>query len=402
MIYDIRVENISKKYYLGAFAQGSLRSAISHIFNQGIRREAFWALRNISFNLPGGEAMGLVGPNGAGKSTLLKLIAGIAKPTSGNIKTRGRVASLLELGAGFHPELTGRENVFLYSSILGIKRRETLNNFDRIVAFSELEKFLDTPIKRYSSGMYVRLAFAVAAFVNPDILLVDEVLAVGDAGYRRKCLDRMEELRRQGTSLIFVSHNAHMVRRVCSTVLYIRQGQLAAEGPTEEIIQLYERDLRRSFQYSSHPRQNVEDQLAIEIRDILVTDREGVERDWFSYDEKVKFTLRYEAHTRISSPIFHFRLWRADETACFTIRSNQADAPLDIEALQGKGELSLILDPLQLYGGTYRLQCAIVDATNTIILSMAYSEWFQVSGTAPNIENEHLGVYVPHSKWELS
>src|SRR5262249_22137041 len=198
--------------------------------------ESFWALRGVSFSVADGEVVGVVGRNGAGKSTLLKLLSRITAPTEGRIRLRGRVASLLEVGTGFHPELTGRENVFLNGAILGMTRAEITRKFDEIVAFAEVERFLDTPVKRYSSGMYVRLAFAVAAHLDPEILLVDEVLAVGDAAFQRKCLGRMSDVARGGRTVLFVSHNLGAVRSLCSRSLYLRSGSLAMDGPTNATL----------------------------------------------------------------------------------------------------------------------------------------------------------------------
>jgi len=243
----VSLQEVSKEYRLGVLGAGSLRRAFGEALS-GLRVSSkdnrFFALQDVSFSLEKGETLGLIGPNGAGKSTTLRIIAGITKPTAGIVKVDGRLASLLELGAGFHPELTGRENIFLYSSILGIKRKEIQSLFDSIVDFSELEQFLDTPLKRYSSGMYVRLAFAVAAQLEPDILLVDEVLAVGDGGFRQKCLARMEQLRQQGTALIFVSHNMHMVTSICRRSILLVEGKIIQDGSSELSLKTYEQYLR--------------------------------------------------------------------------------------------------------------------------------------------------------------
>lgn len=201
--------------------------------------EDFWALRDVSFEIQPGEVVGIIGRNGAGKSTLLKLLSRITEPTEGRVTLRGRVASLLEVGTGFHPELTGRENIFLNGAILGMSRAEIRRKFDEIVAFAEVEKFLDTPVKRYSSGMYVRLAFAVAAHLEPEILVVDEVLAVGDAEFQKKCLGKMQDVAGQGRTVLFVSHNMEAVDRLTSRCLYLRSGALAQDGPTQEVVSNY-------------------------------------------------------------------------------------------------------------------------------------------------------------------
>ena len=239
----IQVEGLSKRYTLGA-----TRSLVSRISDavrgssQGAaatRPEAFWAVRDVSFDVGRGEIVGVIGHNGAGKSTLLKILSRITEPTSGHAAIRGRVASLLEVGTGFHPELTGRENVFLSGALLGMKAAEIRAAFDAIVEFAEVGKFLDTPVKRYSSGMYVRLAFAVAAHLKPEVLLVDEVLAVGDAAFQRKCLGKMSDVAQGGRTVLFVSHNMAAVANLCSRCLLLHKGEVAYFGDTEEAVRRY-------------------------------------------------------------------------------------------------------------------------------------------------------------------
>jgi lipopolysaccharide transport system ATP-binding protein len=252
----ISVENLSKRYIIGHQRQQSdtsLRDALSdgakrlvhkliHPFTapeNDPEREEFWAIKNISFDIQQGDRVGIIGRNGAGKSTLLKILSRITEPTSGRVAIKGRVASLLEVGTGFHPELSGRENVFLNGAILGMSKAEIKRNFDAIVAFSEVEKFLDTPVKHYSSGMYVRLAFAVAAHLEPEILIVDEVLAVGDAQFQKKCLGRMEEVGKEGRTVIFVSHNIGAVRSLCSHALLLDNGALVFDSESDKVIEYY-------------------------------------------------------------------------------------------------------------------------------------------------------------------
>ena len=208
--------------------------------NRANSEEEFWALKDVSFEIRRGERVGIIGRNGAGKSTLLKILSRITEPTTGRVEILGRVASLLEVGTGFHPELTGRENIYLNGAILGMTRREIRSKFDEIVDFAEVEKFLDTPVKRYSSGMYVRLAFAVAAYLEPEILVVDEVLAVGDASFQKKCLGKMRDVAGQGRTVLFVSHNMLAVRSLCSRAILLRKGQLANDGSAESVLHAYE------------------------------------------------------------------------------------------------------------------------------------------------------------------
>ena len=257
----IRVENLSKSYLLrhqdgGKAGYQSLRESLSNavssfgqkIFNKSSQieldaahntEEEFWALRDLSFEIKQGDRVGIIGRNGAGKSTLLKILSRITEPTTGKIGITGRVASLLEVGTGFHPELTGRENIYLNGAILGMDRVEIKKKFDEIVAFSEVEKFLDTPVKRYSSGMYVRLAFAVAAHLEPEILIVDEVLAVGDAQFQKKCLGKMEDVGKEGRSILFVSHNLGVVQTLCTRGIFLQRGTLQLDGTAHECVSGY-------------------------------------------------------------------------------------------------------------------------------------------------------------------
>jgi lipopolysaccharide transport system ATP-binding protein len=266
MTVAISVEDLSKKYIIGhqrrerysalrdVLANGAKRfaSKLLHPFatpEDGATHETFWALKEVSFTIQQGDRVGIIGRNGAGKSTLLKILSRITEPTSGRFSIRGRVSSLLEVGTGFHPELTGRENIFLNGAILGMRRAEIGRKFDEIVAFAEVEQFLDTPVKRYSSGMYVRLAFAVAAHLEPEILIVDEVLAVGDVQFQKKCLGKMEDVGKEGRTVLFVSHNMAVVNQLCTKGILMDKGQISAEGAVENILDQY---IQRSVVNRSH------------------------------------------------------------------------------------------------------------------------------------------------------
>ncbi len=235
--HAIVLEAVSKRYFLGA--RGGLRHLGRELLQRRAREE-LWALRDVSFVLESGRSLALVGPNGAGKSTLLKLISRVTRPTSGSVKVQGRLASLIEIGAGFHSELTGRENVFLNGAILGMSRREIARRLDDIVAFAELERFIDTPVKRYSSGMFARLGFSVAVHTDPEILLIDEVLAVGDARFRRRSYERVQQLSREHRTVVVVSHQMSMVRRICQQGIFLEGGRVAFSGSAEEVAQHYE------------------------------------------------------------------------------------------------------------------------------------------------------------------
>ena len=261
----ISVENLSKKYLLRHESGQQPYVALRDVLSDGVRNigrrllgcgtatavsakeEEFWALKDVSFEVSQGERIGIIGRNGAGKSTLLKILSRITEPTKGMVRIRGRVASLLEVGTGFHPELTGRENIYLNGAILGMAKEEIRRNFDEIVSFAEIEKFLDTPVKRYSSGMYVRLAFAVAAHLDPDILVVDEVLAVGDAQFQDKCLGKMAEAGRSGRTVLFVSHNMAAISQLCYRAVLLSGGEVRCCGPVETVVEHYLAQGRECF-----------------------------------------------------------------------------------------------------------------------------------------------------------
>jgi lipopolysaccharide transport system ATP-binding protein len=250
MTIAIKVDSISKRYKIGTapgkFRYGMLRDQIAAIPRKLFRREEgraginyIWALKDVSFDLEEGRVLGIIGRNGAGKSTLLKILSRVTEPTQGTVSVRGRVGSLLEVGTGFHPELTGRENIYLNGAILGMKRAEIESKFDEIVEFSEVAQFIDTPVKRYSSGMYLRLAFAVAAHLEPEILVVDEVLAVGDAEFQRKCLGKMNDVAAQGRTVLFVSHNMSAILRLTQEAIVMQKGMLTLRAPTNEAVDYY-------------------------------------------------------------------------------------------------------------------------------------------------------------------
>jgi lipopolysaccharide transport system ATP-binding protein len=253
----VRVKNISKRYRIGAAAPAymTFREAITQVVTAPFRNftrlrrltefkntdepDVVWALKDVSFDVQEGEVLGIIGRNGAGKTTILKILSRITEPSAGTVEIHGRVSSLLEVGTGFHPELTGRENVFLNGAILGMRKREIERKFDDIVSFAEIERFIDTPVKHFSSGMYVRLAFAVAAHLEPDILLVDEVLAVGDAQFQKKCLGKMGDIAKGGRTVIFVSHNMAAVQQLCPRAILLKNGRLDTDGPTQQVIRQY-------------------------------------------------------------------------------------------------------------------------------------------------------------------
>ncbi len=310
----IEVENLGKKYFIrhetlkyatlrDAMAQ-SVKSVGKRIFlgqkETAASIEEFWALKDVSFTVEQGDRLGIIGRNGAGKSTLLKVISRITEPTTGRIKLKGRVASLLEVGTGFHQELTGRENIFLNGAILGMSKEEIKKKFDEIVHFAEVEKFLDTPVKRFSSGMYVRLAFAVAAHLEPEILIVDEVLAVGDAQFQKKCLGKMEEVGREGRTILFVSHNMASVNMLCNRVCLLERGFSKMEGPSSDVIKLYLQSNNNEGTASQlYEAKGAPGNDSVTLRAVRVNDMDGRTRGLFNLDESIFL----EAEFTVLSPV---------------------------------------------------------------------------------------------------
>src|SRR5712671_3151490 len=247
--YVVEFDHIYKKFAMGeqhTTLRDFIAAGFGRVFRPGhrpdparLKKQEFWAVKDLSFHLKKGESMGIIGPNGSGKSTTLKLLSGILRPEQGTYNVKGRLSALIEVGAGFHPDLTGRENVFLNGSILGMTRKEINSKFNQIVEFAGVEEFIDTPVKRYSSGMAVRLGFAISAFIDPDVLLVDEVLAVGDTEFRNRCANRMEKMRRDGVTMILVSHNLNEVRNLCERTVMLFKGQVVMEGPSQKVLEKY-------------------------------------------------------------------------------------------------------------------------------------------------------------------
>jgi len=314
---SVEVDNISKKYIISKFQRETqFRDAILNyakrkLWNIKDNKEEVWALKQVSFSLEKGETVGIIGNNGAGKSTVLKILSKITYPTVGNIKINGRVASLLEVGTGFHDELTGRENVFLNGSILGMKKREVKAKLDEIVAYAEVEKFLDTPIKRYSSGMRMRLGFSVAAHLDTDILFVDEVLSVGDAAFQKKCLGTMGEMRTSGKTVIFVSHNMATVENLCPRVIWIDKGIIRQDGQALEVIENYLSQYNvlsaeSSMKYDFRNVFNRDGSGEIRFTGLEFLDTNGEPKTIVRSGDNLKVRLFYEVHETVVNPSFNF------------------------------------------------------------------------------------------------
>jgi lipopolysaccharide transport system ATP-binding protein len=354
-----------------------------------------WALKDVDFEVKKGDSLGLVGPNGAGKTTLLKLLARITTPSSGTITRNGTLSALIELGAGFHPELTGRDNVFLNGTILGMSREEIRRRFDEIVAFADIDRFIDTPVKRYSSGMAVRLGFAVASCMNPEVLLVDEVLAVGDALFQQKCLSRLSSLAREGSSIIFVSHNLYLVQAACNTALYLKNGTVAMQGSVNDVFHVYESDIHeervRRFDGATPAGGGDIEITAVEIGD------ESGKHPSIRSDELTRIRIHYTAYRSLGTSHVSTFILRADGMRCCMMRTRLDGFGFSIE--RGHGVVELELPPLPLVGGAYYVEASFLDETDSVSLvsAAARSDWFTVLGRA--ISGDESSVLEPHCIW---
>ncbi len=295
--------------------------------------ENLWALRDVSFSVSQGEAVGIIGPNGAGKTTLLKILAGITEPSSGEARTRGGVGALLDVGTGLHPELTGRENVFLMGSVLGMRRAEVRRRFDEIVSFAGVEQFLDTPVKRYSSGMRMRLAFATAAHIEPPIMVVDEVLAVGDAAFRERCLGKMSEVGRHGRTVLYVSHDLGSITRLCPRAIWLEKGQIRADGPAPEIVSSY---LDRGVAATLSAEFADDDELPCALTSVAIRDLHGELLSRPRRDQP--FVVDLGIRVRAPTPGLDLAIWLLNETGARVIDEDWSDAERDTSLCQEPGD----------------------------------------------------------------
>jgi lipopolysaccharide transport system ATP-binding protein len=385
----IQVSGLSKRYFIGASrrqSQDSLREWLAAQVRRGrhdAREKAIWALRDVSFAVGHGEVVGVIGRNGAGKSTLLKILSRITEPTKGRVVLNGRVGSLLEVGTGFHPELTGRENIYLSGAILGMTREEIGRKFDEIVAFSELEKFIDTPVKRYSSGMNVRLGFAVAAHLEPEILLVDEVLAVGDANFQKKSLGKMGDVAHGGRTVLFVSHNMAMVNKICQRAMLIDGGRLAFEGDTATVVQEYLARSRGSLDQAGGDNVNRQalanqdcDEIVVQDIELLMADGSPVGQR--EVEDGLIVKVHYTAKQRIVSPGFVVMLRTQDGVTLGRV-STMPISGYHIDAVEGDGTIEVVFDDLPFTGGRYFISFEVSRANLDWLLMLGDVAWFDMA-----------------------
>jgi ABC-type polysaccharide/polyol phosphate transport system ATPase subunit len=400
--------------------------------------ETFPALTDVSFAVPKGITYGVIGRNGSGKSTALKLVAGITKPTGGTVLVNGRVSALIELGAGFHPEISGRENVYINGIMLGLSKREIAARFDEIVEFAELKEFIDAPVKTYSSGMYMRLGFAVAIHVNPDVLLVDEVLAVGDEGFTHKCLDKFAEFRRLGKTILLVTHSLGLVERFCDQALWLDHGRAQAQGDPRRVIDAYLSSVEKSEDAqlaaatakavaavssdsktgptpplpaeparpaTAQPDGELKNMFEavegrwgsreIEITDVGLLDKAGQRCFVFHSGDPMAVRLKLTAHAPATDFVFGLSLFNADGVCCYG--TNTFIEEMDPERLEGQAEVTLSIDSLDLVEGTYKLDVAVhtCDGYPYDYHRLLYT--FRVKSRTPDV-----GIYRPHHRWSFS
>jgi lipopolysaccharide transport system ATP-binding protein len=363
----IQFSHVSKKYQLSSGRPRSFQEVFVQRRLRG-ERQAFWALRGVSFTIQAGEQVALIGTNGSGKSTILKLMSRVIDPTSGSIVAHGRIAGLLELGTGFHPDLTGRENIFLNGSILGIARSDVQRQLDAIIDFADIGPFIDVQMRNYSSGMVVRLGFSITTLLQPDILLIDEVLAVGDQNFQRKCLDRLAELQTAGVTLVFVSHGLDQVRRLCRRTIWIDRGMVRADGDSEEVAGAYLDALAPSYRPRFTPQFGVASHqrwgsFQAEITRVEMLNRDGVCPPYFKTGDFFRLRLHYLAHQRIQQPAFGMAFYRHDGT--HVNGPNSARGGLEIPFIEGRGWVDYTIEQLPLNQGEYELTVAIYDHGST-------------------------------------
>jgi lipopolysaccharide transport system ATP-binding protein len=399
----IEFENVHKRFILRHDRPRSFRElAVSLVKRRDGRQEELHVLRGVSFAAKEGEVLGIIGENGAGKTTILNLIARIIEPTSGEITTKGRVSTLLELGTGFHPDLTGRENIYLNGSILGFSKREMDRKFDKIVEFSELGRFIDMPLRHYSAGMYMRLGFSIAVHVEPEILLVDEVLAVGDQLFQRKCMDKINEFKGKGVSIVFVSHSLDTVRALCTRAMLLDQGKTKIEGTVDKVIDRYldkvtaDEELRLKVQSRTGEQGERWGTGEAEIIDVQFFDAEGRARYVFETGEKMIARIQYRAQCRIDKPVFGVAIHLSDGLHVNGPNTKLSD--YDIEYIEGEGEIYYIVDALSLLGGTYQFTAVIYDYSCLHPYDHRERAWeFMVR--QGKVREQYGAFYLP-SRWE--
>lgn len=408
----IWIDNLGKRYRIGAHERystlrDSLAGALPSLFRRGRLHgngevEYVWALKGVSLRVQQGEVLGIIGSNGAGKTTLLKVLSRITEPTEGSVKIFGRVGSLLEVGTGFHPELTGRENIYLNGAILGMRRREIERNFDEIVAFADVERFIDTPVKRYSSGMYVRLAFAVAAHLEPDILVVDEVLAVGDAAFQKKCLGKMGEVAGAGRTVLLVSHNMGAIRQLCRRTLWLDNGKVMMDGDTASVVEAYlaaidPTDGTRGVVFPEDRRKESQ------LRAARLLNKQEAPTQRFSCDEPVIVVLLYQVHRRTRGLYGCFQVSKRDGTPVLISYSHDV-VPNPMDGLpEGIHLFRITIPPRTLGHGNYQVHFSVGRGRvgGTVVDDGGTIASFSLDDLATLQGNARIGYFSTLLDWQM-
>lgn len=399
----LKFDQVSKKYRLRHGWYLSLRDEVARITRRALSKDAvapdiFWALRDVSFEIRRGETVGLIGPNGAGKSTILKILSRVTTPTSGLVSVNGKVGALIEVGAGFHPDLTGRENVYLNGSIMGMRKRELDAKFDQIVAFAEVDKFIDTPLKFYSSGMMVRLGFAVAAHIEPEILLVDEVLAVGDASFQAKCLNKIAELKEQDKTIILVSHNMPSILQHSSRVMWIDHGGIQAFGDPEETAERYLLAVHDRKDTAKAMELTTSSDSSIRITGVTVCDTDGKAQGTLTYGKPATVEITYAVTRPVDDPVIalSFHDVRDANLGGLTTRLDR----IKLDCAEGTGVIRLVLSPVLFTRGSYAVTVAIYDARIQRYLDLRpRAVSFMVEG--PSVASREVsGHFVFPHRWD--
>lgn len=405
MTTAVQFDQVSKRFVIHHQRARTLRETVLGWF-EGNRdsREELWALRDVSLSVEPGDCFGIIGANGSGKSTALKLMTHILEPTAGHVQVNGRVSALLELGAGFHPDLTGRENIYLNGSVLGISRQTMKRRLDDIVAFAELERFIDMPVKHYSSGMYMRLGFAIAINVEPDVLLTDEVLAVGDQSFQSKCMERIGQMKRDGVTIVFVSHSLDAVRGLCNKSVWLDGGRLAASGATADVIDAYmarvaELEDARLAAEHAHQETAAEERWGTgeaRVMNVSFLDGDGKEAHVFYTGKPMTARISYRATQRVDRPVFGVAIHRSD--GLHVNGPNTRFSGFDISHIEGDGEVDYVIESLPLLQGSYDFSAAIYDYEGVHAYDHQHRAYkFLVQGGP--VRESYGVVYMP-SHWE--
>lgn len=416
----IKIRNLSKRYKIYHQKELNLKYTFLNFITgkKSSFYDEFWALKNVSMDIKKGQTVGIIGENGGGKSTLLKLMAGILYPDEGTLTTHGKIATLIEIGAGFHPELSGRENVYINGAVLGFQKKEIDHKFEQILEFSGLEKFIDNPIKTYSSGMYVRLGFSIAINVNPDILLVDEILAVGDENFQKKCLQKIGQFKEEGKTIVLVSHDLGTIEKMCDHTFLLDDGKVSSEGNPADVISDYYQILHRKGKKGlrteepppepePHPKPQPQPQPIstpqsrwgsgeAQITGMECFSKNGEKSEMFQTGNFMKVRIHYEASQKIENPVFGLAIYR--EGGIHINGPNTKTSGYRITSIQGKGSVDYIISSLPLTPGAYYLTAAIVDDS----LLHTFDHWHRGFGFTV-VENKRIKektgvVYIP-AEW---